>query len=315
MGPGSQVERKMRPDLTRIVPTRRPSATNLLGMNEMSLGRASISRLTAVQVADALALARSTHLVWAQRAGLYGANALGMHEVGKLGEFGAADWFEIRGYDVRRRFRGENHDADVLAACPERTLRVEVKSWSSQVWQVWVQKGRMVSGKQLDALIGKADLIVWCRVPELSEDREIVLEGWTAVRDVVAFGEPLWWPRYIPQLQLDDRFLRPMRELADPANFPALTEPTRRPSSCGHPLHHGICWACVPFADPEPPARVRVAAGRRYFHHGDTAKLKGAHGGWPFRELPELLATHAAARRRINPCPRCFSQAHDFGPD
>lgn len=281
-------------------------------MAERAGGRNSHARLTGAQIADALALARSSHLVWARRNGVYGSNSLRMHEIGKLGEFSVADWFEIRGYEVRRRFRGANGDSDVVAFYGDRALRIEVKSWSDRTW---VSNGRMVSGKQLDALIAKADLIVWCQIPDPGNGRKVILEGWSLVTEMLAFGQPSWWNNYRPQLQLAEGHIRAMSELADPERTPAVASPPARAVKCSHSRHHGVCWACVPFADPDPPAHVRVAAGRSYFHHGDTAKLKKQHGYWPFGEVPELVATHEAALRRIYPCPRCFPSAHDFGPD
>ena len=148
-----------------------------------------------------------------------------------------------------------------------------MKSWSDRTW---VSNGRMVSGKQLDALTSKADLIVWCQIPDHENGREVILEGWSSVTEMLAFGEPSWWNNYRPQLQLDERYIRAMSELADPERTPAVVSPPARAVRCSHSRHHGVCWACVPFADPDPPAHVRVAAGRSYFHHGDAARLRSS---------------------------------------
>jgi hypothetical protein len=170
--------------------------------------------LDAREVADARALAEATHAKWKTTQGHY-RNLSRSHLVGKVGEVAAEKWASQNCVLLEARFRDfeREGDADLLLGQRIRTLRVDVKTWSSEYWGQW---GRCVAVGQLAALRRKADSILWAYACDLSERAaSVYLAGWSTLAEVEAMA-PVWTGpngREVHNHQVAENQLRGLDEL------------------------------------------------------------------------------------------------------
>lgn len=266
---------------------------------------------------DALSLAQSAAAHYRGRPGVYGDNDFDRQRVGKLGETGVADWFEMRGWVVDRTYKraSEPHpDIRVSATPPDRAgprvrwppsaLAIEVKTWRDRTWAA---HGRTLSPRQMPGILD-GDMLIWCRLPE-GQMAKVILEGWTWCSDLVVQSEARWVHGVRPELRIADSALRSMKELADPEDAPA--RPIRREDAallcrvCGGSVRLGHCWACARGSESSGPEWVFVSGTGRHFHLPSRDEIEAAHGGWPFRHAVHYRPLVESALERAA-CGFCF---------
>ena len=326
-------------------------------------------RLSRTQVASALAVAADGYLAFSGRPGAYGGNGLERHVTGHLGEMAAADWFELRGYHVRRLFaaptareqadltvhgtdnasdRSTGADGDPTlggeagakrepprglpawvgrrplmptgpeyigrrrGAEPSRAVRVEVKTWRAQHWERY---GRSLAARQVERVAAKADVLVWCTVPESPpRPHRLLVQGWTSTAEYLAAARPVWRPGWAADLTIPADVVRSVETMRDPEtwlNSVLGATPVRCAKPCGHDLLlNRFCWRCLPLPDDAPPW-VLVSSGRgRMYHQATSTAVRDAHDGWPFRTLTKRIPFGDAAVHFAR-CWRCFPTDHD----
>ena len=93
-------------------------------------------------------------------------NRLEDHFTGKMGEVACAQWAANLGipYDPAFRYIKRMHEADlILDPRSSNPLRIEIKSLSSTPG-AWDQLGRCVPVEQIDQVVKKSDVVMWCFV-------------------------------------------------------------------------------------------------------------------------------------------------------
>lgn len=146
---------------------------------------------------DAKSMARETYMRFAGRTGYY-YNTINSHLVGKIGELACVHWAASMGVDCDHVFRDAKRESEadlILMMEYDRRLRVEVKTWSSDLWQPF---GRCVSTGQMPGVTAKADIVMWCIVDPLDGvglgnrcTAEAEIMGWNTPADI-AHIEPTW---------------------------------------------------------------------------------------------------------------------------
>lgn len=321
-------------------------------------------RLSREQVIAALAVAADGYWTFQGRSGAYGDNRLERHITGHLGEMAVADWFELRGYQVRRLFtqRLSLQQADLIISADAATegsaggratgiaqaaagveaepprgipvwggrsariatgpeymrrstrqdesgsLRLEVKTWRSRHWPEY---GRSLAARQLPRVVGKADALIWCTVPDTPpRPQRMIVQGWTPIGHYLAAASPVWRPGWSADITASIDVVQPVETMRDSATWPERVRAGRSAAAaevtCSHELLCGrFCWQCLPLPG-DAPEQVLVSFGLgRMYHQPSSAAVREAHDGWPFRSTTRRVP-FAAAAVELRRCWRCF---------
>lgn len=243
----------------------------------------------------------------------YGTNAASAHLTGKLGEVAVYRWAQrvgVRTFPLFR-FQSFTRGADVTAA----SVPIEVKAYRAGAWE---RLGGCVSTYQLDSILSKASLIVFCRVPDASEPAVVQLVGWAAIRDLTRSSRPALDATFRANLRLPQQAMQSMRSLADRlADADKAEEGLAKPPGAaadpdgwcpeGHATFYGHCWGCLRLP-LDAPERVTVsAAARAHMHAADPDALVASHGTWPFLTgISRPRFCNVVFRHQ--PCPLCFKR-------
>ena len=146
---------------------------------------------------DAKSMAYQTYIRFSGEPGYYD-NTLNSHLVGKIGELACAQWAACLGVNCDQAFRDVNRmgEADLIFNLEgPRELRIEVKAWSSDLWQLF---GRCIPARQMPQVSAKADIVMWCVVTPLDGvflghicPVEVEVTGWNKMTDIGQI-QPTW---------------------------------------------------------------------------------------------------------------------------
>ena len=144
---------------------------------------------------DAKSMASETHQRFRESPGHYG-NDLGSHFLGKVGEMACAEWTKNLGMCCDEVFRDLDrvNEADIILNLKgTRTIRIEVKSWSSHLWTPF---GRCIPAGQIRDVCAKADIVLWCTVTPLLDvlqgnECNVQVEGWNTPTEIAEVA-PTW---------------------------------------------------------------------------------------------------------------------------
>ena len=136
----------------------------------------------------AIDMANVTYELFSDHQGHYD-NTLNAHMVGKVGELACAQWAANLAVFCDQAFRdiSRTNDADlILNLADGRKLRIEVKTWSSNLWQPF---GRCIPAGQMAQVSAKADIVLWCKTTPLSDVSlghkcEVEIAGWNRSADI-----------------------------------------------------------------------------------------------------------------------------------
>ena len=154
-------------------------------------------QIDAGMLSDAKSMAHQTYIRFSGQPGYYD-NTPNHHLVGKIGELACAQWAASLGVDCDQAFRDVNRmdEADLILNLEDpRKLRIEVKAWSSHLWEPF---GRCVPARQMPQVSAKADIVMWCVVTPLDGvflghicSVEVDIAGWNKMTDIGQI-QPTW---------------------------------------------------------------------------------------------------------------------------
>jgi hypothetical protein len=272
-------------------------------------------RLTATDLAEARALATREAERFRGRAGWYGANGFGGHLTGKLGEWAVFQWARRLGIPTRGLFRAAaaTKSADVLVA----DVPIEVKSYRTESWN---RLGGCVSTYQLESVLTKAALVIFCRVSYEEANPTVEIVGWIEASNVPVVGVAALDRSYRANIRVPEREMNPVWPLAEKfsdiadglvsAWQPPGTRADAAVSSCvnGHRSFYGHCWGCDVTSLDTPEWVIVGDQPHHRMHSGAAGAVKQAHGGWPFRGMTRRLRFVDVVWRHP-PCWYCFGQS------
>jgi hypothetical protein len=263
--------------------------------------------------AEAAVLARRESARFARSHGVYGTNTENLHLTGKLGEVAVYNWAKELGVLSKPTFRYSTltRGSDVTAG----GVPIEVKSYRAAVWN---RLGGCVSAYQVERLLRKAAVIVFCKVPDDRLPAEVEIVGWVSTWSLASLAKPALDASLRANFLVTPDKMGDVAVLADgirhaaAGDSPALTstpgaasDPVGRCRS-GHATFYGLCWGCCK-PRPDQPTRVTVSEAKHArMHLLDRDGLVDAHNGrWPFisttrrRDFVDVVP-------RCPPCWFCF---------
>lgn len=198
-------------------------------------------------------------------------------------------------------------------------LAVEVKTWSAHSWETY---GHQLNADQVRSILGKAEVVIWCRLldglPEVTPVAlpparvRVELAGWSSVEDLTNYGEPFWASPVRARLHIPADRIRPIGDLTPTtqAELPPWPRPPSLPQlpifgntrgDCGHyDTLAGLCWQC-----PHP-----ANAGGNMV---DRRKIPGRDGG-NWGEVPRVTISKGVARYFHHADPEEVTRVHHEWP-